>query len=569
MIGETPITHHPIPITHHPPPAVFMFPRPRLRTILLLVNLVVLVVPVLAFAGLQIYDTQLIRRTEAEVISQAAHIKAHTERELAYAIEEAQLDGLPDDFGVQGEVKWPEVFYDLRPIDPVLDSSRSEIRAPEGDPQPPRGGVDPLWEKVGDHMEPILVDAQRVTLAGMSVVDWQGNTVATTSSSHRDMSLYDREEIQRALDGEIVHLLRERDNIPEGISLESISRETSNRVFVAMPITYEGRIVGVVSVWRTPMSLPQALYKSRGIFLTLLALILLGGLTITGLTSFYIGRPILRLIDQTEKVARDESDGTEPIGKPGTYEVQRLSESIAEMAVSLEERADYIRTFARSVSHEFKTPLTSIRGTVELLQDHFDEMSEVEREEFLQILDADAERLQQLVHRLLELAKADVARSGDHRCDALSVVNAVAEAHRRDDFDIVVDTDLESAPVRISREALSAALTNLVVNAGEHGDSQAMIEVYYEESGDDGREGVVVIAIEDDGPGISEANAERIFDEFFTTARDRGGTGLGLSITRALLEAHDGSIRYVPTDAGARFELELIATSNGTTTNSK
>lgn len=533
-----------------------MLPRPRLRTILLLVNIVVLGVPVLAFAGLQIYDTQLIRRTEAEVIAQAGHIKAHTERELSEAVEAAERDGVGDDFGIEGQVQWPETFYEYRPVEPKLDSSRSEVREPESDPAPPRGGLDPLWKHVGRHLEPMFEEAQRTTMAGMTVVDWQGNTVASTNSSQRQMSLHEREEVQRALDGEVVHLLREREDIPEEVSLESITRETSNRVFVSMPITYDDRIVGAVIVWRTPISLPQALYKNRGIFGTLLALILLGGFTITGLTAFYIGRPIRRLIDQTERIARDESDGTEPIGKPGTYEVQRLSESIADMATSLEERADYIRTFARSVSHEFKTPLTSIRGTVELLDDHFEAMSPEERQEFLQILDADAERLQQLVHRLLELAKADVARSGDGECDVVSVIDNVARAHRGDDFDIDIDADVDDASVAISEDALESALANLVVNAREHGDSRATIGV---ESGDDDR---IVVSVEDDGPGISEANAERVFDEFFTTARERGGTGLGLSITRALLEAHDATIDYVPTDGGARFEMELPTTSS-------
>lgn len=525
-----------------------MVPRPRLRTILLVVNIVVLVVPVLGIAALQIYDTQLIRRTEAEVISQGAHIKAVAELELGRAIEEAGHGEVGDDFGLDGAVQWPEQFYDFHPVEPVLDSSRVEIRAPEEDPRPPQGSPDPVWQRVGERTEPVLLKTQKTTLSGIAVVDWRGNVVASTNSSQRGMSLHHYEEVQRALDGEIVHLLRQREEIPQATSLESLSRETSNRVFFAMPLEYDGRIVGAVNVWRTPMSLPQALYKNRGILGLLLALMLLGGVTITGLTAFYIGRPIQRLIDQTERVTRDEGDGTEPIGKPGTYEVQRLSESIAEMATTLEERASYIRTFARSVSHEFKTPLTSIRGTVELLQDHFDEMSESEREQFLEIVDADAERLEQLVRRLLELAKADVARSGDGHCDARKVIADVADAHRSDDFDIAVDAPDSPVDVAIGDEALRAALSNLLVNAREHGDRRAIVEL---RPGDEH----VVIVVEDDGPGISEANADQIFDEFFTTARDRGGTGLGLSITRALVEAHDGSIRHVSAAGGARFEI--------------
>ncbi len=521
---------------------------------MLVVNVLVLGVPVLAFAGLKIYDTQLVRRTEAEVIAQAAHIKADFERELAQLIEESTTVELGDDFGRPGQIHWPQDFYELHPISPVLDSSRTEIHPPEAEPEPPRGQAEPLMAAVGRRLEPALIDAQKITLSGMSVVDWRGNTVATTNSSQRNMSLHNREEIQRSLDGEVVHMLRQRETIPEHTSLESLSRETSSRVFFAMPITYEDRIVGAVMVWRTPMSLPQALYKNRGIFGLLLGLILLGGLTITGLTAFYIGRPIERLIDQTEHIADNDQRGLAPINTPGTFEIQQLSESIADMAVALEVRADYIRTFARSVSHEFKTPLTSIRGTVELLEDHLDSMSDEERAQFLEIIDSDARRLQNLVGRLLELAKADVGRDGDAHSNATAIINEVVALYG-DELDITLKLPSQPVEVAVAEEALRSALNNLLINAAEHGGPNVTITLLTE-ADDDGPH-QAHLRIHDDGPGISQGNVGKIFDEFFTTARDRGGTGLGLSITRALVESYGSQLRHVPCDQGACFEISM------------
>jgi len=63
--------------------------------------------------------------------------------------------------------------------------------------------------------------------------------------------------------------------------------------------------------------------------------------------------------------------------------------------------------------------------------------------------------------------------------------------------------------------------------------------------------------VEDDGPGVSPGNAARVFDPFFTTARDRGGTGLGLAIVRALIAAHGGTIALVPSARGAAFQIGL------------
>ncbi|MCH6582522.1 MAG: sensor histidine kinase [Gammaproteobacteria bacterium] len=72
----------------------------------------------------------------------------------------------------------------------------------------------------------------------------------------------------------------------------------------------------------------------------------------------------------------------------------------------------------------------------------------------------------------------------------------------------------------------------------------------------------VVCVIEDDRPGVSEANATRVFKPFFTTARARDGTGLGLAVVRSLITAHGGRIRLRSSNVGAAFELQLSATSN-------
>lgn len=526
--------------------------RPRLQTILVMVNLAILIVPVLGIAGLRIYETELVRRTEAKCISQAAFVKAEAERELIHLLATRGVEALPESSGRPGQVQWPINIDDrLRPIEPVLSTSRSPILDQEEPPVPPRGGADPfLWE-IGQRLEPTLIEAQKVTLSGLSMVDIQANVVASTSTSHREMGLSHREEVMAALDhGEITRVLRRRGGAPDGWTLESLSRETDVRVFVAMPLEHQGHLVGAVVVWRTPQSLPKTLYENRQILLLLLAMMIIAGLGMAAVTSFYIGRPIQRLILQTERVTREEGDGTRPIDNPGTYEVQRLSASIAEMAQALQKRAEYIQAFARSVSHEFKTPLTSIRGAAELLQDHIDDMSVDERDEFLRNLDADARRLEHLVQRLLELARADVVTQSDEVIDPAALAEELAMALSRGEFDVVVDPPEEALLAKCSRHALSDALTNLLVNARKYGGTFVTVEIRAVEEG-------VEILVTDDGPGISEGNREKIFEEFFTTARDSGGTGLGLSITRTLVEAQGGAVELVPTEEGARFRILL------------
>src|SRR5690554_2056537 len=339
--------------------------RPRLRTILLWVNLIVLLMPLVAVVALRIYETELTRRTEAEVLSQAALIKA--------SYEQALRDELGDDLsalerngdGVQA--KWPTNIEDrFRPVPIGMDLRRAQIFPPVDGPQPPGGPVLAAALRAGARVEPVLIEAQKMTLSGMRVVDLHGNVLASSQEKERGFSVGHHVDVKRALGGEFVKVLRARAVMPKAWSITGLARNSGMQVVVSIPVFMDGRVVGAVTAWRTPIGLMRGIYENRSIFAVLLALFLMGVLAITALTSVYIGRPIRRLMAQTERVADGSEGTTDAIAKPGTYEVQKLSESVAKMADTLQSRAEYIRTFATNVSHEFKTPLTTIRGTVEL-----------------------------------------------------------------------------------------------------------------------------------------------------------------------------------------------------------
>ena len=95
-------------------------------------------------------------------------------------------------------------------------------------------------------------------------------------------------------------------------------------------------------------------------------------------------------------------------------------------------------------------------------------------------------------------------------------------------------------------EALQAVLGHLIENAFQHGGTRVTLTLA-------GRE----LTVADDGPGISEANRAKVFDTFFTTARDSGGTGMGLSIARALMRAFGGELVLAAQSKGATFRLTL------------
>src|SRR4029079_16668299 len=104
--------------------------------------------------------------------------------------------------------------------------------------------------------------------------------------------------------------------------------------------------------------------------------------------------------------------------------------------------------------------------------------------------------------------------------------------------------------VAVPESSLEAVLTAVLENARQAGAAEAEIAAHADGA-------AVPLAVQDNGPGIPEADRERLFEPFFTSKRDIGGTGLGLSIARSLIASHHGAIGLAPSAHGARFDVTL------------
>ena len=290
---------------------------------------------------------------------------------------------------------------------------------------------------------------------------------------------------------------------------------------------------------------------------SLMVLIVLGAsaifallLLIAAILARAIVVPVERLSAATRALARGRAASL----RPPTLEVREirfLNADFAVMAEAIARRSRYLRDFAASLSHEFKTPLAGIRGGIELLQDHGAAMSEAERAQFLSNMEGDAQRLSRLVSRLMELAQADMARAeSGARGEVAAVVARLADTHAAPGF-AVTATIADSFPaLAIEEEALETVLATLIENACQAGASALAISTGH-------RGAFASIALTDNGPGVPEADRVRVFDPFFTSKREVGGTGLGLPIARALAESRGGSLELGETGSGACFVLTL------------
>src|ERR1700738_1215539 len=419
------------------------------------------------------------------------------------------------------------------------------IRPPE-DPPAPIVPPDPEARKAGDALNVILQRVRRSMLSGIRVLDARGVVVAT-SGTQLGVTYADREEVQRALRGEPNAVLRRRLRDPYDAPLASISRESGVRVWVAIPVIDDGHIRGAVLASRTPMTLAKVFYADRWNLVSTL-LVLVSVLVLVSLAAAaLILRPIRAVVRQAKAIA--EGAPGEPISSPVVEELAQLSAALSTMASELRARNDYIRSFAASVSHEFKTPLASIQGAMELVRDP--EMSPAQREKFLLNVDADARRLTELGRRLLELARADAAERSAEQADAGAVLRDLVGRARAEGIDI--DLVAQDARISLPASVLDSVVMQLVHNARQHGGPSVRVRVSSQ-----ALDGVARIVVRDDGAGISDANRARIFAPFFTTARDRGGTGLGLTIARSLLRPFGATIELMPrAEPGTAFALPV------------
>ncbi len=523
--------------------------RPRLWLVFAAVGVTGFMLTLAGLAFVRVYDNQLIRQTESELIAQGAVI-AEVYRDRLRESEP------PDTFGRERTAPWPFPMPDDTRLRPILPSLRAtDAPLPAGDtPQASRVPAEPLSQAAGLRLTPLLEHVRAATLAGLRVVDTEGVVVASSSATLLGTTLADRAEVQRALRGEPVSVLRRRYAEPEDTPLASLSRDTGIRVSVALPVLEGDRVWGAVVLTRTPMTFAKATYADRW-NLTATGFVLLGVVALMSLAAgALVGRPLRALMRQTRAIAASDPAGFEPVARPVVAELAELSESLAGMATALRDRNQYIRSFAANVSHEFKTPLASIQGAVELLRDSADAMSPEQRARFLANVDADARRLTRLVQRLLELARADSMTATSARTEVAPVLDALAARARAEGVtNLQVAAPPPGLQVPLPQEVLDDVLWQLVTNARQHGGEAIQLHLAVEQEDDTS---TVRVLVRDTGRGISEANRARIFDAFFTTARERGGTGLGLTISQSMLRAFGARLELLPAaDVGTTFAV--------------
>jgi two-component system OmpR family sensor kinase len=314
---------------------------------------------------------------------------------------------------------------------------------------------------------------------------------------------------------------------------------------LTMPIIENGRMVGIVQVGSSLEGVEEALHQ----LLLILLISVPAALLLASAGGLFLANKALRPVDEITQIARRIGSGdlSQRIRiKRVNDELGRLAATFNEMIAKLEESFRRVKRFTADASHELKTPLTILRGEVEVGLKKKRTLREYQR-----ILNSNLEetsRMSRIVDDLLTLSRADM---GELTMEREEVELSSLAREVRDDLQILAQekgvqlkfmgdgfTTVEGDPL-----FLRQLILNITENGLKYTPSGGEVELKVQGDRD---QGVVRIFVADTGVGIAPKDQKRVFDRFFRVdqarSRDTGGTGLGLSICQWIAQAHEGQI---------------------------
>jgi signal transduction histidine kinase len=225
-------------------------------------------------------------------------------------------------------------------------------------------------------------------------------------------------------------------------------------------------------------------------------------------------------------------------------------------------QADRIKSeFLAAMSHDFRSPLTVVRGAVELLLGERPGSLTTAQRELAESAERNVRRLEDFTAQLLEMARLEEGQIAldKEEIDAIALVRDVVADHailaKQKRQWISLDVDLDPPHVVADRSKMQQALANLIVNAIRYAPQGTPILVAAHRRGDELR-----IEVRDHGPGIAAEDRQRIFDKFFRghNADGTAGSGLGLAIARSLVTLHGGTLEYEENPGGGSAFVTVL-----------
>jgi len=389
----------------------------------------------------------------------------------------------------------------------------------------------------------------------ITVIFPDGQVVGDSDSNPATMKDHsDRPEFKEALSSDVGRSIRFSDTLGKSM------------MYLAVAVAKDGRIVAVIRT-ALPITVAEkgltALHKKilwTGLVITICAA------AASWVVSRKISTPVEQMTEAAERFAAGDFSGRTVV--PNTMELAELAKTLNEMAERIGGRIETItkdqnetqavlasmnrlenirRDFVANVSHELKTPITSIKGFVETLLEEGENNPE-QTQNFLKIIARHTDRLDAIINDLLALCRLEEdgqKRNLNFEQQSLkpAIVSAIELAKLKADAKrIAVELDCDdSITAKINAALLEQAVLNLIDNAVKYSSDGSKIKIDVKKI-----DGQIEVIVADTGCGIDGEHLDRIFERFYVVdkARSRklGGTGLGLAIVKHIAQVHEGSV---------------------------
>jgi signal transduction histidine kinase len=333
--------------------------------------------------------------------------------------------------------------------------------------------------------------------------------------------------------------------IAEAMNGQYASRIDESAMHLALPVRHQERLAAIIYLSQPLQDVTAVLRDMRSRWLQSTAIALLLSAGVGWLLSQAIARPVKRLTTAAREVSHGNLDQQVPVGSRD--ELGQLSQAFNDMTARLRAARQMQIDMVANVSHELRTPLTSIKGLVETLRHGAMDDFEV-RDQFLETVEQETDRLIRLVKDLLLLSRAD-SEALELNLEAVALIPLIEatveqmcpQAETRG-VTLQVEAQAKLHPVRADADRIEQVLVNLLDNAVKYSRSGGSVTVTAINENNQ----LVRVEVRDEGIGIGAVDLARIGERFYRADKARGraegGSGLGLTIARSLVEAHGGRL---------------------------
>lgn len=371
-----------------------------------------------------------------------------------------------------------------------------------------------------------------------------------TSSSSTLGTTVNHDFIQRALEGEVVNTIDDFEPF-----------ENERAIIVSRPIIFDSDTLAAIVIYAPYPSVKQDITYVYNLILICFAVIIF----VTFISTYAFSRSISQTFKSFNSTAKQIASGnfSSRIEQADfSNEVAELGESMNYMAEELEKLEDLRKDFIANISHDFRSPLTSIRGYAQALMDGT--IPHEKQEKYLTIIVNESDRLTKLTNDILLLTKMENEVLKPEREDFdlhETIRNILLQFEGKilaKNISMTLLIEKQEIVVNADFNQIQRTITNLLDNAIKFCSNEDEITI---ETTREGRK--VMVSIKDTGPGISEDELKNIWTRFHKADRSRGkdkkGVGLGLSIVREIIRAHDESIEvYSQLGKGTTFVFSLL-----------